>query len=112
MPISSRQQNCQFQHQWHVALRCKQNVGTQEWINCKNRPCVELRDELHHLLDCPYRLIGGCNDRCTRLREEFQKFRELSPKYPTDVQLQTRCVNSLISVEVYELTHKLATLGS
>ena len=82
-PVSRRQGDSQFTHKWHTALRCKQNVGTKEWVNCKKGPCVELRGELNHLLECRYLHIGGCKERCTHLRVELQKFRELSPKYPT-----------------------------
>lgn len=94
-PTSRRQQDNPLFNNWRTALRCKQNVGTQEWINCKQSPCVHLRGELHHLLECRYRHIGGCKNRCIHLREELQKFRELLPKYPTitDEQLQARFVH-------------------
>ena len=92
----------QSTHKWHTALRCKQNVGTKEWVNCKKAPCVELRGELNHLLECRYLRIGGCNERCTHLRVELQKFRQLSPKYPTvaDEKRQFRFVKPSMIIDV------------
>ena len=93
-PISSRQWDNQSYDNWCTALRCKQNVGTQEWINCKQTPCVKLREELHHLLVCRYRCVGGCEHRCMHLRQELQYCRELLPKHPTvkEEHLKTRLV--------------------
>ncbi|XP_028405064.1 uncharacterized protein LOC114527571 [Dendronephthya gigantea] len=82
-PTTSRQLSYQMNSNWRVALRCKQHVGTQEWINCKHNSCVHLRDELHHLLECPCRIIGGCKTRCHVLREELKKIREQTTKHPT-----------------------------
>lgn len=69
--------------QWHEAMLCKEHVGTSEWVNCVEDPCVKLRKELCHLLECPYKLVGGCKEQCIPLKEELRKFRELQPKYPT-----------------------------
>lgn len=82
-PTSTRQVGYQMNNNWRVAMRCKQHVGTQEWINCKHNACVHLREELHHLLECPRRIIGGCKERCNALKEELRKVREQTTKHPT-----------------------------
>lgn len=68
---------------WDTAMQCKQHVGTREWIYCEETSCQQLRDELHHLLECPYKIIGGCGERCIPLKKELQILRNSTPKYPT-----------------------------
>lgn len=64
-------------------MLCKQHVGTREWVNCGEKTCKELLEELRHMVECPHKLLGGCKTKCKPLKEELRKLRELQPKYPT-----------------------------
>ena len=35
------------------------------------------------MLECRYKVVGGCDERCLSLRKELQTIAHSSPKYPT-----------------------------